>query len=78
MILHESIIESIIKDIVTFSLMGFLFWFNLKFIDGNNFIDTFIFLAIFGQALRTVGNKKTSFTNAKEAIEHIENFYSNK
>jgi len=46
---RESVFESIVNDIFSLGLVGFLFWFNYNFI-GNSYLVNFIimFLIFFG------------------------------
>lgn len=44
-ILNESVIGSLIKDVGTFALFGSLLWFNHAYLNGNGWLD-FLFILI--------------------------------
>lgn len=46
-IIRETTVQSIISDIVTFGTILFSFWFNYKFIGGNDALDALLFIVFF-------------------------------
>jgi hypothetical protein len=63
--LRETTIGSIVSDILSFGVMCASFWFNYKFIDGNNFLDTLLFISFF---TFSVGRLK-EFKRLRERVE---------
>lgn len=46
-VIKETTLSSIINDIVTFSVLLGAFWFNYKFIGGNDALDALLFIVFF-------------------------------
>ena len=74
-VIHETIIESIIKDIVTFLMFAGLMYFNHKVLAGSTVIDVlFIFMVI--AFIQTKGSKKFCFCTPKEAFKFLKEKYN--
>lgn len=74
-ILHERVLESIIKDVVTFLMFVGLMYFNHKVLAGSTVIDMlFIFMVI--TFIQAKGSKKLSFYTPKEAIKFLKEKYN--
>lgn len=74
-ILHEKIIESIIKDIVTFIMFASLMYFNHKVLSGSTVVDVlFIFLVIV--FIQSKCSKKLFFGTPQEAIKFLKEKYN--
>jgi len=74
-ILHERVLESIIKDVVTFLMFAGLMYFNHKVLAGSTVIDMlFIFMVI--TFIQAKGSKKLSFCTPKEAIKFLKEKYN--
>lgn len=54
--IRETTVGSIASDIATFGIIIGSFWFNYKFIDGNNWLDVLLFLTFFLFAMGKAGN----------------------
>jgi hypothetical protein len=54
--LKETTVGSIVSDIVTFGTIVGSFWFNYKFINGNNWLDVLLFISFFLFAVGKTGN----------------------
>ncbi|MEO5499446.1 MAG: hypothetical protein ABIR46_03030 [Candidatus Saccharimonadales bacterium] len=54
----ENLISSLVADCLTFGVIVASFWFNLEFIDGNNWLDALLFICFFFFALGKAGNVK--------------------
>ena len=70
-IVQESIIESIIKDVMTFAMFGGLLWFNHAYLSGSTIIDI-LFIAL---VLIVLITKKSSIVfsgTKKDAIKHLQ------
>ncbi len=64
-ILHEKVLESIIKDIVTFLMFAGLMYFNHKVLSGATVIDVlFIFLVII--SIRSKGDPRVFYVTPQE------------
>lgn len=75
-ILHEKIIESIIKDIVTFIMFAGLLYFNHRALSGSTVIDVLFILMIIA-FIQSKGSKKMFFGTPQEAIKFLEKKYKN-
>jgi hypothetical protein len=69
-ILTESVIGSIIKDIVTFLMFGGLLYFNHKVLSGNGWID-FTFIVLIFMWLSTLKLSQVFKGNRADAIEWL-------
>lgn len=70
-ILHERVLESIIKDIVTFIMFASLMYFNHKILSGATVIDAlFIFLVII--FIQAKGNPRLFHGTPQEAMKFLE------
>jgi len=70
----ETLLQSIFCDFITFFCLGFTFYFNYKFIDGNNFLDVIICICfIVGITKHNRISKKTITLEQLEEIEKITN-----
>ena len=70
-VIHETIIESIIKDAVTFLMFAGLMYFNHKALSGATVIDVlFIFLVII--FIQAKGNPRLFYGTPQEAIKFLE------
>lgn len=68
----ESAIQSFLSDLFSFSFLIVTFWFNYKFIDGNNILD-FLLLIIFIALLSARSSVLSKrFTSKKDLLEYIE------
>lgn len=70
-VVRESVIGSVIKDLVTFSMFAGLLYFNHALLDGNGWVDAmfiiFVFLWLIG------GNSKSVFKGTvSESIKWLE------
>ena len=75
----KSFTRCILSNVNTFGCLGLAFYFNYKFIDGNNFFDVIIFvifLVIFSSKL-TIEDKKHYHDVNDETIKKIENILKN-
>nr|DAI35904.1 MAG TPA: hypothetical protein [Caudoviricetes sp.] len=73
-VIHETIIESIIKDAVTFLMFASLLYFNHKVLAGSTVVDAlFIFMVI--AFIQAKGSKKFCFCTPKEAIKFLKEQY---
>jgi hypothetical protein len=74
----ERVIASLIKDIITFSIIIGSFYLNYKFINGNNWVDFLLFIMCILFFLGVLGKrnffnciKKYQFGEEQEAIEFL-------
>jgi hypothetical protein len=68
---RESAIQSILSDFFMWGSLLFAFWFNHKYIDGNNFLDALVLILFFiGTFSR--GEKCKRFTSRKKLLEFLE------
>lgn len=56
--IKENTLSSIVADTFTFASIVASFWFNYRFIDGNNWLDVLLFLCFFMFAIGKAGNMK--------------------
>lgn len=54
--LKENTLSSLVADTFTFATICGSFWFNYKFINGNNWLDVLLFLCFFMFAIGKAGN----------------------
>lgn len=74
-ILHEKVLESIIKDVVTFIMFASLMYFNHKALSGATVIDVlFIFLVII--FIKAKSNSRLFCGTPQEAIKFLEEKYN--
>lgn len=57
-LVRETTVSSVIQDIVTFSCLVFSFWFNYKFIGGNDALDILLFITFFMMGMSHLRNYK--------------------
>ena len=75
----KSFIRVVLSNINTFGCLGLAFYFNYKFINGNDFFDVIIFVifsVIFSSKL-TIEYKKHYHDVNDEKIKKIENILKN-
>lgn len=73
-VIHETIIESIIKDAITFLMFASLMYFNHKVLSGATVIDAlFIFLVII--FIQAKGNPRLFYGTPQEAVKFLEEKY---
>lgn len=70
-ILKESVIGSILKDIVTFLMFGGLMYFNHKVLSGNGWID-FLFIIFVFMWLTTLKSGQVFKGSRSEAIKWLQ------
>ena len=76
-ILHERVLESIIKDIVTFIILESLMYFKKKILSGATVIDAlFIFLVIIFIQAKVKDNPRLFYGTPQEAIKFLEEKYN--
>ena len=76
----KSFIRSFLGNLNILGFLGFSFYFNYKFIDGNDFFDLIIFIffmVIFSDKVETE-RKKHFFNVSDEKIKEIEDILRNK
>lgn len=64
---REHTLGSILSDVVTFGVIVASFWFNYRFIDGNNALDTLLFIVFFLQGFSNFKHYKRFYEEAQEA-----------
>lgn len=74
-IIHETLLESWLKDLFTYGGLFLLFYLNHKFIDGLWLLDSVILIFFVLLILGSSGKIKKDFT-IKEAIKYLENLDS--
>lgn len=52
----ENTLGSMLSDLFTFGSIVGSFWFNYRFIDGNNWLDVLLFICFFLFAIGKAGN----------------------
>lgn len=62
---RETTVSSILQDVFTFGTIVFSFWFNFKFIGGNDALDVLLFICFF---LFGIGRAQ-SYKKLKELAE---------
>ena len=60
----EKYLTSLAKDFTSFAILGFLFWFNYKFIGGSYFVNFLILLYI----LMGIVNLKITMSNKNSLV----------
>lgn len=76
-ILHESIIESIIKDTITFLMFASLLYFNHKVLSGSTVVDIlFIFMVIMMLSMKK-NTSRVFCGTPKEAVVFLKEKYKN-
>lgn len=76
-ILHEKVIESIIKDTITFLMFASLLYFNHKVLAGSTVIDV-LFIFMVTLMLSTKKNTSRVFCGTpKEAVVFLKEKYKN-
>jgi hypothetical protein len=75
----KSFIRSFLNNLNTFGCLGFSFYFNYKFIGGNDFFDLiiFIFFIILVSSRIMTEHKKHFFEVSDEKIKKIEDILKN-
>ena len=68
-LVREKTKDSIIQDIVSFGAILFSFWFNYKFIGGNDALDILLFIVFFGMGLRSLKEYKLFLEDVKKLEE---------
>lgn len=64
--LKETTLSSVVSDIVTFGCLVGSFWFNYKFIGGNDALDVLLFIVFFLFAMGKAANyRKLAELNKK-------------
>jgi len=71
-IVHESVVVSLIKDFGTFLLFAGLLYFNHKYLDGNVLIDLLFIIVVIMALLGRVSTLVFA-GNKKDAIKWLEN-----
>lgn len=69
-IINESVIGSIVKDVFTFGMFAGLLWFNHAYLSGSTFID-FLFILCVILFLAGRSSKNIFRGNKAEAIGHL-------
>lgn len=67
--IKENTVGSILADTFTFGSIVASFWFNYKFIDGNNILDILLFICFFLFAVGKAGNIKNVAEIEKKASQ---------
>lgn len=67
--IKEHTLWSVLSDVVTFGVIVASFWFNYRFIDGNNILDTLLFICFFFQATGNFKHYKRFYEEAQEATK---------
>lgn len=75
-IVHESYAASLFNDVTTFGFLVGVFWINQEYL--SSAIPTWALgvLFLFFVTAKITVEKKTQFTNKKDAIAAIEDFYA--
>jgi len=68
-LLKESLIESILADIITFGFIVVVFFINYKFINSNNFVDVLLLFMFF--VFVTSKGKAKKFYSNEDAVKYI-------
>ena len=55
---RERTVQSFFADAITFAVIVASFWFNYKFIDGNNWLDALLFICFFIFAIGRASDMK--------------------
>lgn len=73
MIIREKPIQSLLTDIFTFGILGFMLYANYKWF-GNHSIGVFMFIVMIIISILAKSNKGVkTFHNKEDAIKHINN-----
>jgi len=70
-LLKEGALQSVLSDIFMWASLLFAFWFNLKFIEGNNFLDAIIFILFFVGMLSRTNTKAKRFHRKEDLIDYL-------
>jgi len=75
----KSFIKCVLSNLNIFGCLGLSFYFNYKFIDGNNFFDViiFVFFLVILSSKLTIEYKKHYHDVSDEKIEKIKNILKN-
>lgn len=68
---RESLLQSVLADILSYGFLLITFWLNYKFIGGNNFVDCMLLFIFVIFTTSKVNGRKLEFTSYKEMIEHL-------
>lgn len=71
-VIRESLLESILADLVLMWTICFLFWFNYKFIGWSYIVNTIIILMLMSTLSRYYSTKKRIFTSKEEVIKFLD------
>jgi hypothetical protein len=72
-LVRERTSQSIIQDFVSYAAVLFSFWFNYKFIGGNDALDIILFIVFFGLAARNLGEYKVFAEKVNKSSQDEEN-----
>lgn len=72
--LEQSAIQSVISDIISITLVGFLFWFNYNFIGGSYIVNFIVLTLIVVKVVAFMKNKKRhTIQEARKYLDELEN-----
>lgn len=72
-IIKESIIASFINDLVTYTFIASVYWFNYRFIGDSNMMKGILLVMVLLMLITKPTIGKFTFTNKEEAIEYLKN-----
>ena len=75
--LHESILSSLIKDLLTFGVMGLLFYANAQFFGNHGIVAVFLGVAVLVYVCGSATTHDKRFYDKESAIEYINKIYEN-
>lgn len=76
-VMHESLVSSVLSDAWTFGMIGALAWFNYHFIGGSYFVNTLIVIMMIVCSMGAIKQGR-KITNREEAIKVIDSIYPEK
>lgn len=71
-VIEESLIGSVIKDVFTFGMFAGLLYFNHEYLGGSTIIDLAFVICVIIFLLGRNSKAVHRFTSKKEAIKHLE------
>lgn len=71
-VIRESLVESILADVIMFTCIWFLFWFNYKFIWWSYIVNAIVILSLISTLSRYFSAKKRVFTSKEEVIKFLD------
>lgn len=74
---RRGFIKYILLNLIQFLILSLTFWFNYKFIDGNNFLDATVFIC-FLSLICNYGFIKSYKEISKEKLDKIEKILETK